>query len=438
MWITVGACNQKDERGLTDFDRTVEVFRNQDIIIHDGWTGRSEDGFDIALVELRGVSVNYPVPFAMRPNVLDGVHQVSALGWGLGQDGEPEEDLQHTGKLTILMNKYCDDKDEGWGGIIQDAMVCAFGLGDGADTCPGDSGGPLLMVLDGDNVENGGPDLDILVGITSFGEEKDCGTSNLPGVYTRVSSFAEWIKTTIESRGVASAASTDEPSLPPAQEFTAAPNTPTPEDDCICSEDGISGDTETGLGGCHRHLPNGIPLCYLVSSQNCDVAFQSVLFPGATWAPCEDDKGIQELPKATGLSEEEQMAMNEELADVAAMAATTEQEVRDLLAEGADPEFRWDDDIPVLHLVAGRGNVAVASALVEAGADVDAPDDFGSTALHVAASFARADVIEFLVAVGADVTIRDLAQQTPQDAVCWVISCPSDAMSQMRLMLSPE
>lgn len=454
MWITVGACNQKDERGLTDFDRTVEVFRNQDIIIHEGWTGRSEDGFDIALVELRGVSVNYPVPFAMRPNVLDGVHRVSALGWGLGQDGEPEEDLQHTGKLTILMNKYCDDKDEGWGGIIQDAMVCAFGLGDGADTCPGDSGGPLLMVLDGDNVENGGPDLDILVGITSFGEEKDCGTSNLPGVYTRVSSFAEWIKTTIESRGVASAASTDEPSLPPAQEFTAAPNTPTPEDplalpppdetsaggaaDCICSEDGISGDTETGLGGCHRHLPNGIPLCYLVSSQNCDVAFQSVLFPGATWAPCEDDKGIQELPKATGLSEEEQMAMNEELADIAAMAATTEQEVRDLLAEGADPEFRWDDDIPVLHLVAGRGNVAVASALVEAGADVDAPDDFGSTALHVAASFARADVIEFLVAVGADVTIRDLAQQTPQDAVCWVISCPSDAMSQMRLMLSPE
>ena len=120
------------------------------------------------------------------------------------------------------------------------------------------------------------------------------------------------------------------------------------------------------------------------------------------------------------------------------MAATTEQEVRDLLAEGADPEFRWDGDIPVLHLVAGRGNVAVASALVEAGADVDAPDDFGSTALHVAASFARADVIEFLVAVGADLTIRDLAQQTPQDAVCWVISCPSDAMSQMRLMLSPE
>lgn len=456
MLITVGGCNQKDERGLTDFGRTVEVFRNHEIIIHEGWTGRSEDGSDIALVQLRGVSVNEPVPIAMRPNVLDGVRQVSALGWGVGPDNKPAEDLQHTGKLTVLENRFCDDADDGWGNIIKDTMVCAFGLGQGADTCPGDSGGPLLLVFDGEKVENGSPDLDTLVGITSFGEEKDCGTSNLPGVYTRVSSFTEWITDTIESRTTTSNGSTDDTTLPAAQEFTVAPNTPaTPDDDtpplpprhensadppaaCVCSEDGISGDTETGLGGCHRHLPNGIPLCYLASSQNCEVAFQSVLFPGATWAPCEDDSGVQELPKAEALSEEEQMVINEELADIAAMAKTTAEEIRELLAKGADPEFRWDGEIPVLHLVSGRGNVIVASALVEAGADVNAPDDFGSTALHVAASFGRTDLIEFLVAVGADVTIRDLSQQTPQDAVCWVISCPSDAMSHMRLVLSPE
>ena len=43
-------------------------------------------------------------------------------------------------------------------------------------------------------VEDGYPDLDILVAITSFGSREDCGTSDLPGVYTRVASYADWIK----------------------------------------------------------------------------------------------------------------------------------------------------------------------------------------------------------------------------------------------------
>lgn len=45
----------------------------------------------------------------------------------------------------------------------------------------GDSGSPLLV----DN---------IVVGIASFGAI-DCGTTGVPGVYTSVSFFAEWIKT---------------------------------------------------------------------------------------------------------------------------------------------------------------------------------------------------------------------------------------------------
>lgn len=486
MVIMLGACNQNDERGMEDFGRTVEVFRSQDIIFHDRWTGKPADGYDIALVQLRGVSVNQPVPIAVRPNVLDGVQQVSALGWGLTENGRPAQDLQHTGKLSILQNKYCDDEEEGWGGIIQETMVCAFGLGDGGDTCPGDSGGPLLLLFDDGNIENGSPDLDTLVGITSFGEDMDCGTSDLPGVYTRVSSFSEWIKATIEevaalsgpsppTAGVQEADTSDEPtddttdeptddtsdeptddtSVPPAQEFTVAPDpqatpenlpaSPTPSEattvartDCMCSENGISGDMDTGLGGCHRHLPDGIALCYLASSEECDVSIPSILFPGAAWTPCEDDEGLQELPKVTGLPEMEQSMLNEELADIVAKAETTKVEIRELLNSGADPEFRWNDDIPVLHLVAGRGNVAVASALIEAGADIDSTDKYGSTALHVAASFARFDIVQFLVAAGADITIRDDSQQTPQDAACWVISCPSDTMKDMRLLLAPE
>ena len=65
-------------------------------------------------------------------------------------------------------------------------MVCA---GDptqdpnapGDDSCPGDSGGPLVA-----NV-NGAP---VQFGVVSFGG--DCGVG-LPGVYTRVTTFTEWI-----------------------------------------------------------------------------------------------------------------------------------------------------------------------------------------------------------------------------------------------------
>ena len=60
----------------------------------------------------------------------------------------------------------------------------------------------MLIAYEPDGrIENGFPDLDILVGIISFGEATDCGASELPGVYTRVSSFLEWLEGTIKVRG---------------------------------------------------------------------------------------------------------------------------------------------------------------------------------------------------------------------------------------------
>ena len=59
----------------------------------------------------------------------------------------------------------------------------------------GDSGGPLIdMHAPGSNVTAGKPNLDILLGIISFGEDNvDCGKSTRPGVYTRVISYLDWI-----------------------------------------------------------------------------------------------------------------------------------------------------------------------------------------------------------------------------------------------------
>uniref|UniRef100_A0A7S4F5A0 Peptidase S1 domain-containing protein n=1 Tax=Chrysotila carterae TaxID=13221 RepID=A0A7S4F5A0_CHRCT len=62
-------------------------------------------------------------------------------------------------------------------------MLCA--AKPGIDACTGDSGGPLFLYPNG----NGVP---VQIGITSWGVA--CAEAGWPGVYTRVASYASWIK----------------------------------------------------------------------------------------------------------------------------------------------------------------------------------------------------------------------------------------------------
>ncbi|XP_049873334.1 serine protease persephone-like [Pectinophora gossypiella] len=73
---------------------------------------------------------------------------------------------------------------------ISAEQLCA-GDPDGLhDTCQGDSGGPLQQLMSTDGQYR-------LVGITSFG--RGCG-SPVPGVYTRVSHYLDWIEDTVWPR----------------------------------------------------------------------------------------------------------------------------------------------------------------------------------------------------------------------------------------------
>ncbi|CAD7699372.1 unnamed protein product [Ostreobium quekettii] len=192
--IVLGLCDITDQRGTEDSGRVVEFFTSERIEVHPKFTGMAEDGYDIALVKLNSESQNVPVSVATNPDELLNQRKVSALGFGISDDGLPANTLQFTNELIVQENELCKGI---WQDVIQDSMLCAFGF-EGVDTCPVDSGGPLLVTFqpDGD-VRNGNPELDTVVGITSFGEKKACNESGVSAVYTRVTSYAEWIEGTI-------------------------------------------------------------------------------------------------------------------------------------------------------------------------------------------------------------------------------------------------
>ncbi|XP_021933991.1 venom protease-like isoform X2 [Zootermopsis nevadensis] len=117
-----------------------------------------------------------------------GKHAV-LTGWGyLSFGGERSPVLQEV-SVTIFNNSDCMRAYSGSlvprrnypEGIIN-SQLCAGDPNGGKDACQGDSGGPLV-VREGD--------VHVLVGVVSSGI--GCGSKSFPGVYSRVSSFVDWI-----------------------------------------------------------------------------------------------------------------------------------------------------------------------------------------------------------------------------------------------------
>lgn len=72
---------------------------------------------------------------------------------------------------------------------LSKSQMCALNLMIRSDACQGDSGGPLFI-----HHPSG---MSTIIGIISFGVS--CGTA-LPGVYTRIASYVDWIENTIWPR----------------------------------------------------------------------------------------------------------------------------------------------------------------------------------------------------------------------------------------------
>ncbi|XP_045538738.1 serine protease Hayan-like [Papilio machaon] len=121
--------------------------------------------------------------------------KATLTGWGVIETARllTSPELQ-AAEVDILSSEVCDSLLKPsctrlWCGM-NETQLCAGKLAGGVDACQGDSGGPLQVKIDLPSNSEGA--MHYVIGVTSFGI--GCARANKPGVYTRVSSFIDWIE----------------------------------------------------------------------------------------------------------------------------------------------------------------------------------------------------------------------------------------------------
>lgn len=162
------------------------------IIPHSGYSRNSRNHVDdIGLVRLAS-NVYYNnfirpicIPSSLQHLQLKTDEKVVVSGWGRTLTSKRSAIKQ---KLTIGIA----DRDEclkifsSREVTIVDSQICAGGKFR-EDTCDSDSGGPLMRQSQG---------IWFAEGIVSFG--RACGLEGWPGIYTRVRSYGDWIRSNLE------------------------------------------------------------------------------------------------------------------------------------------------------------------------------------------------------------------------------------------------
>uniref|UniRef100_A0A182QVG8 CLIP domain-containing serine protease n=1 Tax=Anopheles farauti TaxID=69004 RepID=A0A182QVG8_9DIPT len=113
-------------------------------------------------------------------------------GWGRTQEGGKSANVLQELQIPIIANDECRTLYNNIGKVFSqkqfdNAVLCAGVLEGGKDSCQGDSGGPLMLPQ-----RFGTEFYYFQVGIVSYGI--GCARAEVPGVYTRVASFVDWIQ----------------------------------------------------------------------------------------------------------------------------------------------------------------------------------------------------------------------------------------------------
>ena len=206
--------------GSNDRTKTKKI-ESEKIIVHPGYIAGEKA--DLALVKLK-----QPIPDAAAINFADAAKEqalmppgatVTVTGWGAIWDFQAfqnavdvmagrksvsekklltNEELEaprklHEVDIEVIDPKECKAVYESLqvpDFVVGDTEICATGPTGGKDSCFGDSGGPLIVADKGNDKGY------TQVGIVSWGPQ--CGNPLFPGVYTRVSSFSDWIEKNLQ------------------------------------------------------------------------------------------------------------------------------------------------------------------------------------------------------------------------------------------------
>jgi len=156
------------------------------IIVHENYDSRTIVN-DIALIRTSAAIPLFPGTATSEINgaclVAKGEKTtglVTVTGFGGTYEGGGASDILMSVNLDSIPDATCARV---YNNYNPTAMMCAGVMSGGKDSCQGDSGGPLIQKVN---------EVSKLVGVVSFGD--GCAREGSPGVYTRVSSYIDWIQ----------------------------------------------------------------------------------------------------------------------------------------------------------------------------------------------------------------------------------------------------
>ncbi|MBN3297218.1 HABP2 protein, partial [Amia calva] len=170
------------------YDQTFDI---EQVIVHENYTETLNAVYnDIALLKLKPVNgtcakeTKHVKTVCMPDGPIEDGTECTISGWGATETDHGSNQLLDA-KVLLISQQSCKDTNV-YGDVLDDSMFCAGNLKGGPDSCQGDSGGPLTCEKNGTHV---------IYGVVSWGDQ--CGLKNKPGVYARVTKFADWIKSKI-------------------------------------------------------------------------------------------------------------------------------------------------------------------------------------------------------------------------------------------------
>ncbi|XP_076343524.1 clotting factor G beta subunit-like isoform X2 [Tachypleus tridentatus] len=191
--------------GVHNIDNSGTNYQVDKVIVHKDYRYGSHY-YDIGLILLsEQIKYNYKVqpvciPELNQPHVNLDKKKVVVIGWGVTERANEKYNVLRELELPVVTNEQCNKSYQTLPfsnlnqGITND-MICAGYQEGGKDSCQGDSGGPLMY----HDPTTGRVKL---IGVVSFGY--GCARPNIPGVYTRLSSYVNWFQEISFGRLIAS------------------------------------------------------------------------------------------------------------------------------------------------------------------------------------------------------------------------------------------